>query len=102
VRLLRALRIDWREPNSLVGINFKRPYGDMTYFELDMAGILGVPITRDEDQQPSFSEEQVSYFHRLHTEMLFALPVLLRHGALSSGLYQLSDGVWKRGEEPDR
>jgi hypothetical protein len=101
VRLLRALRIDWREPNSLVGINFKRPYGDMTYFELDMADILGVPISRDEHQQPSFSNEQIAYFDRLHAEMLFALPVLLRHGAPSSGPYQLVDGVWRRVEESD-
>ena len=102
LRLLRALRIDWREPNSLVGINFKRPYGDMTYFELDMADILGIPVPRDEQQQPNFSDEYLSYFHRLHAEMLFALPVLLRHGALSSGPYQIVDGVWKRGEESER
>jgi hypothetical protein len=102
LRLLRALRVDWLERNSLAGINFKRPYGDMTYFELDMADILGVPVHRDEQQQPLFSDEQLRYFHRLHAEMLFALPVLLRHGTLGAGLYQMVDGVWKRGEESER
>ena len=100
VRLLRGLRIDWREPNSLVGINFKRPYGDMTYFELDMADILGIPVPRDEQQYPNFPEEQLRYFHQLHTDMLYALPILLRHGTLSTGYYQIPGEVWERVEEP--
>jgi hypothetical protein len=30
----------------------------------------------------------------LHTDMLFALPVLLRQGKISAGRYQIVDGDW--------
>lgn len=76
LKLLRALRVRWRD--GYEGIWEKRPYGDMTYFELDMAEILG--IAHDDE----FTEDQLSYFHQLHTDMLNALPVFLKHGMHSS------------------
>jgi hypothetical protein len=94
LKLLRKLRVDWNQPQSYTGINFKRPYGDMTYFELDLAAILGITVPYDEHKEVHFSDEQRSYFHTLHTDMLFALPVLLRQGKISAGRYQIVDGDW--------
>jgi hypothetical protein len=50
-------------------MNPKRPYGDMTSFELDMADILGEP--HDEKKM-----------WKLHTEMLSALQVFLQNAKL--------------------
>lgn len=52
-RLLRKLRFEWPDP-QIIGfvagsgypvptVHFKRPFGDMTAFEIDMAAILGLP-----------------------------------------------------------
>lgn len=94
LKLVRGLRVDWNQPQTYTGINFKRPYGDMTYFELDMAAILGIPVPYNAQKQVSFSDDQRRHFHTLHTGMLFALPVLLRHGAISAGHYQMGDDGW--------
>jgi hypothetical protein len=94
LKLLRHLRVDWYQPQTYTGINFKRPYGDMTYFELDMSAILGIPVPYDEQKQIAFSDEQRHHFHTLHTDMLFALPVLLRNGVITPGHYQMGGGGW--------
>jgi hypothetical protein len=91
VKLLPQIRVDWYEPEFYTGINFKRPYGDMTYFELDMAAILEIPVLRDAQNQPQFSDEQRRTFHTLHTDMLFVLP---RQGKISAGHYQVVDDRW--------
>jgi hypothetical protein len=70
-----------------LGIDFKRPYGEMTTIELDMAAILGIPVPYDEQHNVNFSDEQQEHFHQLHTDMVFALPVFLRHGQLAPGHY---------------
>ncbi len=55
-------------------MNPKRPYGDMTSFELDMADILGEP----------HNEKRL---WKLHTEMLSALQVYLQNAKLEPGEY---------------
>ena len=55
-------------------MNPKRPYGDMTSFELDMADILGEPA--DEHR-----------LWKLHTETLSALQVYLQNAKLEPGEY---------------
>jgi hypothetical protein len=94
VRLLRALRVDWSQRNGYVGIELKRPYGDMTYFEIDMADILGIPFARDSGNEPNFTKEQRIYLNALHNDMLFAVPTLLRNGTLRPGQYQIERDVW--------
>jgi hypothetical protein len=66
-------------------MNAKRPYGDMTYFELDMADILGQPLATGENGYLPAEQEQQLW--RLHTEMLPALQVYLQHAAINSGTY---------------
>jgi hypothetical protein len=74
LKLLRAQR--WE---SLM-VNPKRPYGDMSYFELDMAEVLGEPVVQDEDGQ--LPEGQVERLGRLHEETVAALQVFLQHAKL--------------------
>jgi len=71
-KLLRAAR--W----GGMMMNPKRPYGDMTSFELDMAQILGEP--HDEKR-----------LWKLHTEMLSALQVYLLNAKLEPGEYQRAE-----------
>jgi len=93
--LARALRVDWGGFNSYTGINFKRPYGDMTYIELDMAALLGIPLPSSEAQGKSdFTEEQLRVFHQLHTDMLYVVPLILWNSSLPSGRYTLHDDRW--------
>ncbi len=67
-KLLRHAR--WRG----LFMNPKRPYGDMTSFELDMADILKVP-----------ADEQRLW--KLHTETLPALQIYLQKAAIAPGEY---------------
>jgi hypothetical protein len=77
--LLQAASIRWHEWDEEVegcyptpGIDPKRPYGDRTMFELDMADALGITYTEDLDP----------YFQKLHFEMQPALQVFLRYASL--------------------
>lgn len=70
------------------GIDYKRPYGDMTNFYLDMAEALGLkPEGPAYDDQPAFrplSDAQVQRLDRLHEEMQPVLQVLLLKGELGA------------------
>ena len=63
-------------------VDCKRPYGDMTYFEIDMARILGVEFTRDDKGRPRFTKEQLARFDRLHHEMQRVLQVFVEHATV--------------------
>ena len=65
-------------------IDPKRPYGDMTSFELDMASILGVKP----EQGDEFSEAQMARFDALHEEMQPVLQVFLRRARLEPGRFE--------------
>jgi len=86
-----------------VEINPKRPYGDMTYFELDMATILGVtaegPPRQDHPALRDFSEPQFLKFEELHEQMQPVLQVFLRQAKLEPGRFARSPpgyGRWRR------
>src|SRR5262245_42900821 len=80
-QLLRELRLEWpdRETMWIVAgsgypvpaVNFKRPFGDMTAFEIDMAAILGLPRPKDDTLDP--------LLERLYWEMWPALKTLVEH-----------------------
>jgi hypothetical protein len=54
-------------------IDLKRPYGDMTYYFIDMADALGEPLPpRDAENTPQFTPQQINRYVQLHKEMLFA------------------------------
>ncbi len=66
-------------------MNPKRPYGDMTYFELDMAGILGERVERRPDGKLPEVEEKRLF--QLHVELLPTLQVYLQKATLAPGAY---------------
>src|SRR6202521_4028724 len=94
------------------GFNVKRPYGDMTYYELDMADALGVKLperTGNEgvsgkvyvaDVSADFTPEEIARFDRLHGEMLFTFQAFLQYAQLEPGVYVLRDYVWTPKEGP--
>lgn len=87
-----------------VEIDPKRPYGDMTYFEIDMARILSVvaagPPRSDRPELRDFSEPQLRRFAELHEQMEPVLQVFLMHARLAPGRFVRSPpgyGRWHRG-----
>lgn len=73
---------------NLYGFDMKRPYGDMTYYYLDMADALGIKVSRDKDNQPNFSEEQFNRFDKLHGDMLFTLQTFLQKATIEPGTFK--------------
>jgi hypothetical protein len=66
-------------------MNSKRPYGDMTYFELDMVTLLGEHETKTPDGY--LVPEQEKRLGRLHIETLPALQLYLLQATLAPGSY---------------
>ena len=86
-----------------VEIDPKRPYGDMTYFEIDMARILGIsaegPPRADYPQLREFTEPQLQKFRELHEQIEPVLQVFLQHAELAPGHFVRSPpgyGRWHR------
>jgi hypothetical protein len=73
LRLLRHMNTrSWY--NYIELMDPKRPYGNMTYFYLDMSEALGEPRPpRDADNRPAYTKEQIGRFLKLHREMLFCV-----------------------------
>jgi hypothetical protein len=70
----------------------KRPYGDMSYFYLDMGDILGVePDGSPRENDPSvreFTEAQLRWLDDLHHTTQVALQILVQRGELRSETFQ--------------
>jgi hypothetical protein len=85
-RLLRELRFEWpdRQLMWIVArsgypapvVHFKRPFGDMTAFEIDMANILGLPRPRKYALNP--------VLERLYWEMWPALQTFVEHAPIDA------------------
>ncbi len=81
LQLLHAMRFEWPEWDILPGvagggypapvIHFKRPFGDMSAFEIDMAAILGLPRPATDRVDPVLD--------RLYWEMWPALQTFVQH-----------------------
>jgi hypothetical protein len=82
--LLKHLRFGWPQPSLMFprnggmvvpAVNFKRPFGDMSAFDIDMAEILGLPRPPDNGKfDPAM--------WRLYTEMWPALQVFVEHAQI--------------------
>jgi len=70
----------------------KRPYGDMTYFEIDMARILGIPLAADGKPSPDDQRR----LDQLHDETLPALAAFLAHAVMAPGTYALRSRFARR------
>lgn len=82
--LLKHLRFGWPQPSLIFlgnggqivpTVNFKRPFGDMTAFDIDMAAILGLPA-------PPPGGKFDPALWRLYTEMWPALQVFVEHAQI--------------------
>ncbi|PTT43118.1 hypothetical protein DBR33_10725 [Stenotrophomonas sp. HMWF022] len=57
----------------------KRPYGDMSYFYIDMATALGEPVPLNQEGDAEFSAEAIERYDRLHGQMLEVVQVFWRY-----------------------
>ncbi|MHC9291906.1 hypothetical protein ACRCUN_05530 [Mycobacterium sp. LTG2003] len=102
LRLLRAIDIRWPseydcEDRLAVGeypaaaADPKRPYGDFTFIEVDMARVLDVlpppPVEGPAVFEPS--PELAARLQRLHWQMLVAIQVFAEQANLAPGVYSL-------------
>jgi hypothetical protein len=94
LQLLRHARGRWLDYASTLGIDPKRPYGDMTYFEIDMADILNISFQRDSAGRPIFSKEQQGLFNRLFADLPFSLSVFLKNASLQPGKFCQKPAGW--------
>ncbi|MGV0805909.1 hypothetical protein [Mycolicibacterium setense] len=67
----------------------KRPYGDFTFIEVDMARILGVLPPADDTGVFEPSPELADRLQRLHWQMLVAMQVFAEQADLAPGVYRL-------------
>jgi hypothetical protein len=102
LQLLRAIEIRWPstyecEDRLRLGefpaaaADPKRPYGDITYIEVDMARVLGVLPPRTDGDSGAFepSPELAAHLQRLHWQMLVAIQVFAEQASLWPGVYGL-------------
>ncbi len=63
-------------------IDGKRPYGDMSFYQLDMARLLGEPYAIGPDQSMVRDEAKDARLEKLHWEMTAALQIFLANARL--------------------
>jgi hypothetical protein len=78
LKLLRHMNTRRFGPNIEV-MDPKRPYGNMTYFYIDIANALGRPIMPDGS---GLSTHEIEDYQRLHGQMLWAVAAFLRYAKL--------------------
>lgn len=64
-------------------IDGKRPYGDMSYYQLDMARLLGEPYVIGPDKSAVPDEAKDARLEALHGEMTAALQIFLSNARLA-------------------
>ena len=64
-------------------IDGKRPYGDASYYQIDMARLLGEPYPLNSKGYAVTDPAKDARLERLHYEMLAALQVFLNHSAVT-------------------
>ncbi len=79
---------------NLYGFDIKRPYGDMTYYHLDMCDALGIKVPRNKNDDPDFTPQQLDELDKLHGEMLFAVQVFLQKATLKPGTFACKNHEW--------
>lgn len=102
LKLLRSIEIRWPSQwecdERLDGGGYpsatadpKRPYGDYTYIEIDMARILGCLPPPDGDAPAVFEPEPALAHHlqRLHWQMLGAMQAFVENACIAPGVYDL-------------
>ena len=103
LKLLRAMNTGVIDDGGFdigVEIHVKRPYGDMTCIEIDMAAILEIepegPPRQDYPSMREFTEAQLHMFDALHEQMQPVLHVFLQHATLTPGRFVRRHQRWER------
>jgi hypothetical protein len=88
IRLLQTT--NWRTGT----IDCKRPYGDYTHFEIDMARAVGLPVTRSAEGYDEIGTKGEARMDVLHKEMLFVLQAYIEHAVLAPGQWFIPYDGW--------
>jgi hypothetical protein len=97
IAALRALRMELQLDPEALPINIKRPYGDMTAFEIDLAEAVGIAAAGAGGR---LSRSQTKELFALHESLERVLQTWLRRARFTPGDYaQDSDGRWRRVDE---
>ena len=97
IAALRALRMKLQFGPEALPINIKRPYGDMTAYELDLADVVGMT---PEGPRGKLSQSQTKELWALHESLERVLQVWLQRARFTPGDYaQDTDGRWLRIDE---
>jgi len=88
ISLLRAT--NWRGP----AIDCKRPYGDYTHFEIDMARALELPVTRSAKGYDEVADVVEQRMDALHKEMQFVLQAYIENARLAPGQWFIPYEGW--------
>lgn len=96
ITLVRNLAWDWPDEDDMRDaqsageiagpvVDPKRPYGDMSFYQLDIHRLLEWPIEhRNEDGFIQLSDSQIEAATLLHTQILGAAQAVLEHGEVDS------------------
>lgn len=90
-RLLREA--DWRTAT----MDCKRPYGDFTYYQADMARILGLPVTADAEGKATLRDADEERLSLLHNEMQWVVQAFIEHAELTPGRWFIPYEGWDNG-----
>lgn len=92
LKLLRKANVTW--DNCEYGapvIDCKRPYGNSSGIEIDIANLLDWDLFVDQDEEAHLTREQFDRARRIHEETLIALQIVLRTGSFATGTYTRPD-----------
>ena len=64
-------------------IDGKRPYGDRSYYQIDIAEILGQPYAMNAKGRPILEASKDAKLAQLHRQSLAALQVFLMHADMA-------------------
>lgn len=79
LKLIPYLKFRFYDEYQRPTVDSKRPYGDMSYFYIDMAEALGIEVPVNDEGEAEFDQKQIDVFEQLHHEMLIALTVFFKY-----------------------
>ncbi len=92
LKLIRNLSLGWDDEYEVPAVDPKRPYGDMTWYTVEMAVHLGDSPPKDANGRAILSDAQELHLMRLHREMQPAVQIFLRSADLAPGPFRKSEG----------
>lgn len=99
LKLLRKAVVRWEDCEyGAPAVDPKRPYGNSSGIEVQIAEILGWDMFIDQDEFPHLSRQQYDRARQLHGETTVALQIVLRLGTFETGTYERSqrwEDDWK-------